>query len=131
MKYCVDLELAKKMYDKGLKIDSLFNYVKWLEHPWTLVLGKPENKQQLKVDIIPAPIAEELMEILPEDIYEGYNNYDLTVTKYNNYYEATYEELVEDYGREVRYECEDKKLSNTLSRLVLKLINEEILEVNK
>ena len=134
-KLVTDLELSKKLYEAGIvtdaencyitnvdfnkidtdKYESIFEAVKYCNDNGitkTKVVPYVEmsDSKKRRLKYCPAPIAEELLELMPEMFIDelGYHKY-LEVTKIFNKYYVKYGDIEES----------DTKLSNALGKMAL------------
>ena len=63
-KYCLDIELAKELYKRGIVKDAC-NW--WAEDTELIVVSTRDIVEDCSNLICPAPISDELMELLPEE----------------------------------------------------------------
>jgi hypothetical protein len=118
-KHCVSLEWAKKLRKADIKLDSEMEWIKFSlnENP---VLWHNKNRDLLALLggiewRYPAPIAEELLEMLPQE----YNGKDLEIIKLPfDIYSCGYPR--NEKGQGLNYE-KDKKLADALAKLSIKL----------
>ena len=138
-KYCLDLELAKELYKRGIIKDAEFW---WTNHDEMKPMGDvgiiPRERRSEVVcgwdfDICPAPIAEDLMELLPEELPEEKwtNAQKLTIEKYYSFVVFYFgDSKSSNYPEDditLGY-VEDTKLSNALAKMLIWLDDEGYLK---
>ena len=128
-----DLKICQEAKEKGVVINSLSYFVK--EYPvkekevWVIARKETitgtisfyENEH------CPAPLTDEILKVLPETIKRYDRLFCLRITKTAGNYFAWYEEFETDDGIDYDLYFEDKKLSNALLLLAIKLKEEGII----
>lgn len=120
-----DREICQEAQNKGVKIDSNFWWKKDENKPY-LVLKNSRYFNSKGNIICPAPLTDEILEKLPEVIKKEGIIYRINIFKedgvwFVKYYYCDGEVYLS------RYSFEDKKLSNALLRLAIKLKEENII----
>ena len=125
-----DREICQEAKEKGMVIESSFYWTE-LNGEWFIIdvldgYSIPKGDEDR---FISAPLTDEILQKLPETI----NRYDrlfcLRITKTAGNYFAWYEEFETDDGIDYSLYFEDKKLSNALLLLYIKLVDEGILKI--
>lgn len=130
-----DLSICQEAQRKGVEIESNYYWAMNDDNNFELCQlinnfiefknGKSVNKIWLfeNENYIPAPLTDEILEKLPVEIEELGSCHHLVIRVYKEKFYVLYEDA---YG-EQEYCFEDKKLSNALLRLAIKLKNEGML----
>ena len=119
-----DLKICQEAKDKGVVIESKYywwhrlNDSKWMISPFNEIFNG---------DCFPAPLTDEILKVLPETIKRYDRLFCLRITKTAGNYFAWYEEFETDDGIDYDLYFEDKKLSNALLLLAIKLKDEGII----
>jgi len=126
-----DLKICQEAKEKGVVIESSF-YYEIYKDGFSLRMDGEEtfNYDSRSTDIwrkdedsVPAPLTEEILKVLPREIIiEGYTSL-LLIAKNEKTYTAGYETDEDEL-----YFIEDKKLSNALLLLAIKLKEEGIIK---
>jgi len=112
-----DYELAVKLKELGLRLDTLFSYrVSFGKLPYVELWD--DYLINSCSDFIRAYTADELMGMLPDEVESHY----MCLEKHDNKFHVSYC----SYGE---HECSDSKLPNTLSKLLIWCIENEYVKV--
>lgn len=85
----------------------------------TIPKGKKNEWMKTKAIIFPAPLTDEILKVLPSWIEVEREKCDLIILKEKDYFECSYDG---------EYCSTDKKLSNALYKLLIKLVKEGIIK---
>lgn len=130
-KYCVSLEIAKKLKDAGWKKETEF----WWEHHFkeidngqgvTELISKIElNSRSYVGEFYPAPISGEILEELPATITKDGFSAILEIRIHNNTKDVCY------YHPHLFFAETDKSLPNALAKMFIYLKSNNLLEGGK
>ena len=123
-KYCVSLEIAKKLKEAGWKKETEF----WWHETMKVELVDKVWYKGVKEDVggrfFPAPITDEILEELPYEIKIQDRFYWLCIEKEPDHYIVFYK----DENKDISEFREDKSLPNALAKMWLYLKSNNLLE---
>lgn len=126
-----DREICQEAKEKGVVIESEYYWFQWEGDKnnglrWDIRIGKNVDYDGTLPNFVkqecPAPLTDEILLILPAVIPDGVEPYILTIVKVTNGYAVMYYN-----GKSNLYRFENKKLSNALLLLAIKLKSEGII----
>jgi hypothetical protein len=133
-----DLSICQEAFKKGIKIESKFWWFEERKTPYDSVYNDPEYYWELKEvgnknikteynTACPAPLTDEILQVLPVEVRNGVDIYYLMIEKTEDGFTACYGQRDNDGCIAYYIMFEDKKLSNALLSLACKLKDENII----
>lgn len=131
----VSLEIAQKLYDMGVRIETEYRYYPDRNANYT-ARHRSSGTYHVGCSIYPAPLPCEILDVLPDSVIVEIAVFDLLIEKSVQGFHADYIDFTEGGFKEYLkgHQCEVDTLANKVAKLLIHLLENKLIsleDVNK